>query len=189
MSSVYDPLSPGYIPEDTAPAVIPAHAGQGNGLPSSLDDLRAALEQSEQVAQVEFPPCYLYGPGRFIRLECSTEITQAEMKKIQLAGLPPEQRRKRIPDPRKMDEATVLATLIARQCTGIGLLAGDGSYKTVGGDLSDPPMLAQLGVMDPVMAVRRVFGNKDAYLLRAGQELVEACGYGEREPGDELDPT
>jgi hypothetical protein len=82
----------------------------------------------------------------------------------------------------------VLATLISRQCTGIGLLQGDGSYKTVGADLADPPMLAQLGVMDPVMAVRRVFGNKDAYLLRAGQELVEACGYGEREPGDELDP-
>jgi hypothetical protein len=188
VSSVYDPLSPGYIPED-GPAVIPAHSGEGNGLPSSLDDLRTALAQAEQVAEVEFPPCHLYGPGRFIRLECSTEITQAEMKKVQLAGLPPEQRRKRIPDPRKMDEAIVLATLVARQCVSVGLLQGDGSYKTVSGDLNDPTMLAQLGVMDPVMAVRRVFGNKDAYLLRAGQELVEACGYGEREPGDELDPT
>lgn len=194
MSSVYDPLSPGYIPEapENTGAASSAHA-KVNGLPSSLDDLRAALEQSERVAEVEFTDHYLYGPGGFIRLVCSTEITQPEMKRVQLAGLPPEQRKKRVPDPRKMNEATVLATLIARQCTGVALLQGDGSYKPVDGDLNDPSMLAQLGVMDSVMAVRRVFGNKDAYLLHAGQELIEACGYGENRPGesgdDDGDPT
>ena len=176
--TVYDPLGVDWTP----PAEQPAAA-----LPSSLDDLRAAVEQSEQVAEVEFGDHVLYGPGKFIRLVCSTEIDQAGMKQVQRAGLPPEQRRKRIPDPRKLDEAVVMATLIARQTVRVELLNGDGSYRPVEGDLNDPTLLAQLGVMDPVMGVRRVFGNKDAYLLRAGESLVNACGYGERKPGEPLD--
>lgn len=180
--TVYDPL--GLEPGDWTP---PAEQ-QPATLPSSLDDLRAAVEQSEQVAEVEFQDFMLYGPGKFIRLVCSTEIDQAGMKAVQRAGLPPEQRKKRIPDPRKMDEAVVMATLIARQTTRVELLNGDGrTYRPVDGDLNDPALLAQLGVLDPVMGVRRIFGNKDAYLLRAGEALVNACGYGERKPGEPLD--
>ena len=184
--AVYDPLG-------EAHEVVSHQTSSTNGLSSTLDDLRAAMEHSAAVAEVEFKPHYLYGPGRFIRLVCSTEIDQADMKKVQLSGLPPEQRKKRIPDPRKLDEATVFVNLIVRQCEAIELLQGDGSYKRVAGDLTDAHMLAQLGVMDPGMAVRRVFGNRDAYLVRVGQELVEACGYGESSPGetggDEDDPT
>lgn len=177
--TVYDPLSSGistYAPPE---------------LPSTLDDLRTAVEQSEQVAEVEFADHFLSGPGGYIRLACSTQLPQAEFKRIQLAGLPREQRRKRIPDIKQMDEVAVYARLIVRQCHQVQLLNGDGTYRTVDSDqehpLEDPSLLAQLGVMDPVMGVKRVFGNRDALVMRAGVELQEACGYGEDAPGG--DPT
>lgn len=160
-------------------------------LPSTLDDLRAAVEQSEQVAEVEFPDCLLKGPGGYIQLVCSTQLSQSDFKKIQLAGLPREQRRKRIPDIKQMDEVAVYARLIVHQCTQVGLLNGDGTYRPVNSNndrpLEDSTLLAQLGVMDPVMGVKRVFGNRDALVMRAGIELQEACGYGEDAPGS--DPT
>lgn len=159
---------------------------------SSLDDLRAAVEQSEVAAEIEFADYELYGPGGHIRLVCSTQLSQPELKKIQIAGLPSEQRKKRVPNMLKMDEGVVFATLIARQTVAIELRQSDGSYKAIDGDLDTPSVHAQLGVMDPVMAVRRIFGNRDAYLMRAGQDLLEACGFGERkpgEPGDDEDPT
>jgi hypothetical protein len=183
---VYDPLGGG------------AHAA-GSGittyvspeLPSTLDDLRAAVEQSEQVAEVEFPDCNLSGPGGYIRLVCSTQLSQQDFKRIQLAGLPREQRRKRMPDIKQMDEVAVYSRLIVAQCVRVELLNGDGSYRAVDSaqerPLEDPTLLAQLGVMDPVMGVKRVFGNRDALVMRAGIELQEACGYGEDAPG--ADPT
>jgi hypothetical protein len=160
---------------------------------SSLEDLRSAVEQAEQVAEIEFDDHELFGPGRIIKLVCSTELDQPELKRIQLAGFPPAQRKKRLPDPRKLDEGIVFATLIARLTTRIELLQDDGSYRAIEGDLTDAHVLAQLGVLDPVMAVKRIFGSKDAYLIRAGEELLNACGYGERKPGepedDDEDPT
>ena len=179
--SVYDPSSGSLIVEPRGE------------LSSSLDDLRAAVEHSEQVADVVFADYELFGPGSYIKLVCSTELDQKDYKRIQFASLPETDRRKRRPDLRKMDEVMVYAKVIAAQTTSIELLNSDGeTYRPIQGDLEDPTVLAQLGVMDPIMAVRRIFGNKDALLLRAGEELIEACGYGEQRPGEsdgESDPT
>lgn len=187
MSTVYDPARGWAVADDEVP---------GNDVraevSTSLEDLRAAVEQSEQVAAVEFADLNLEGPGGHIRLVCSTELSQDDLKRAQRAGLPPDQRKKRMPDVRKLNEVIAFATLISWQTKKVELRCADGTYRAVPGDLSDPTLLTQLGVMDPVMGVQRIFGNKDAYIMRAGQELMEACGYGERkpgEPGDDEDPT
>lgn len=188
--TVYDPEGRRYDSEGVRIGVLDEPVN-GSAL-SSLEDLRAAIEQAEEVAEVEFPDYELYGPGKFIKLVCSTQLSQPDLKKIQLAGLPPDQRRKRMPNMLLMDEGVVFATMISRQCIRIELRQRDDTYRAIDGDFSNPSVLTQLGVMDSVMAVRRVFGNKDAYLIRAGQDLTEACGYGERkpgEPGDDMDPT
>lgn len=187
----YDPAAP---PEDD-PVMPRAAKPSSNGerpLSSTLDDLRAAVEASEQVVEVEFVDHELFGPGEHIRLTCSTKMSQAELKRLNFAGLPRHERRKRAPDLTKLDEAQVFALVIARQCHEVAVRCPDDSYKPMPGDFGDPELLATLGAVDAAVAVRRVFGNEDAYLLRAGQELLEACGWGERrpgDPGDDSDPT
>jgi len=189
--TVYDPRGLG-APAHAAPDAL------GNGrVTSSLDDLRNAVAQSEEVAEVEFADYYLYGPGRQIRLVCSTELSQPDFKRIQMAALPPEQRKRRMPDIKKLDEVAMFAHLIAKQTVGIEILGDDDeTYRPMATEtdrpLEDASVLGGLGVMDPVMAVRRIFGNRDAYIMRAGVELQEACGYGEARPGEMgegADPT
>jgi hypothetical protein len=199
MDTIYDPAhaahaagpthhdfgGDGWVPPGQAPAL------------SSLDELRLAVQQSEEVAEHEFTNHDLYSPGRIIRLTCSTELGHPEWKAIQMAAIPREYRRKRLPDVRKMDESVAYAALIGRQTVAVGLLQLDGTYKTLPHEgerpFDDPNLLAQLGAAEASVAVRRIFAGRDAYLLHAGTELQEACGFGERKPGepgdDDGDPT
>jgi hypothetical protein len=169
--------------EDPAPGVEQADRAEPL---SSLDELQMALQQSDAVAECEFEDYILYGPGKVIRLTCSTELDQADLKADQLAAIPRSYRRKRIPDATKMDEAEAFARVIGRQTREIALLK-DGTYRPLDGTFEDPAVLAAFGAAEPYVAVGRIF-VKDAYLMRAGEELIEACGYGETKPG-EADPT
>jgi hypothetical protein len=190
--TVYDPAA-GPVHHDLSANWTPP---EQNGALSSLDELRLAVEQSEEVAEHEFANHDLFSPGRHVRLTCSTELDHLEWKTIQLAAIPRQFRRKRIPDVKKMDESVAYAALIGQQAVAIGLLQPDGSYKTLPHEgerpFDDPKLLAQLGAAEASVAVRRIFA-RDAYLLHAGSELQEACGFGERRPGepgdDDEDPT
>lgn len=201
MSTSYDPTPPATAIEEEGPQHYdlssPEPETTGNGALSTLEQLRTAAETAEKIADVEFADCQLYSPGRVIRLTCSTELDNAEWKKLQLRALPPEQRRKRNPDLRKLDEGLALAYLIARQTTAVALRQHDSSvYKVIEerGDVltfTDPQLLAVLGAADSAVAVKAVFGGYDAYVLDAGKELLDACGFGDRRPGeddDQLDP-
>jgi len=172
-------------------------------VPSTLDDLRAALAASEQAAEEAFPTHVLYGPGKFIRITCSTELDHDDWKRIQMAAIPQQYRGNRrrggIPDVRKLNEAVAWANLIGQQAVEVAIRVGDtDEYKPIehtgdDGPFSDPKLLAQFGAAEPGVAVRNIF-VKDPFLLHAGTELQNACGYGERRPGepadeDESDPT
>ncbi|HZE02613.1 MAG TPA: hypothetical protein VE155_12695 [Pseudonocardiaceae bacterium] len=177
----YDPLA-------AAPPVDYSDAPVPNGhLSSTLDDLRAAVAATDEVAETEFPDLPLYGPGRHLRFICSTELEAPDWKRMQIASLPQAQRKKRVPDLRKLDEVMMYALLIAEQCTEIAVLQDDGSYRPMAGTFADAELLATLGATDASVAVHRVLGKRDAYVLRAGEELINACGYGERKPGDPRD--
>lgn len=188
----YDPRDP-VRHEGLDPAVAGADIAHGAPSSSTLDDLRAAVEQSEQVAQIEFADHELFSPGRHIRLSCSTDLEQSVWKRIQLASLPQSERRKTRPNQTKLKEIVMLAGLIGELTTEIATLQKDGSYRPLEGTFKDPALLAQLGATDVSVAVARVFGGKDAYVLHAGQGLLDACGYGERKPGEsgesDEDPT
>jgi hypothetical protein len=165
---------------------------------STLDDLRAALVEVDEVAEQEFVPHELFSPGEVIRVLCSTDLDQAELKRLQLAAIPRASRggKRGMPDVRKMDEALAFANIIGRQATEVALRQADGSYRPLAvaddaeGPFDDPLILAAFTAAEAGAAVRRIF-VKDAYLIRAGGELVEACGYGERRPGEsgDEDPT
>lgn len=185
----YDPLGSQGAVEDPYTPATPVVDGK---VSSTLDDLRAAAQASEEVAEAEFKDHYLYGPGRHLRLACSTELEQSDWKRIQIASLPPAQRRKMRPDPRKVDEVVMYALLIGEQTKEVGILQDDGGYLPMDGTFKDPELLAALGATDLAVAVHRVFGRQDSYVLRAGEELINACGFGERRPGDpqdDEDPT
>jgi hypothetical protein len=189
-----------YDPGAAAPRHYDFNADQ-QATTSTLDDLRLAVQQAAEVAEEEFADHELFSPGGHIRLTCSTELSQADWKRIQFSAIPQAyrggRRRGGIPDIRKMDEAVAYAALIGEQTVAVAIRQGDGTYKTVehngeDGPFSDPALLAKLGAAEPAVAVRNIF-VKDAYLLHAGQELQNACGYGERRPGDpgedDSDPT
>jgi hypothetical protein len=185
----YDPLGAQGAVDDP---YTPGTAVANGKVSSTLDDLRAAAQASEEVAEAEFTDHYLYGPGKHLRLTCSTELEQSDWKRIQIAALPPAQRKKMRPDPRKIDEVVMYALLIGEQTKEIGVLQGDGDYLPMTGTFDDPELLAALGATEVAVAVHRVFGRQDAYVLRAGEELINACGFGDRRPGDpqdDEDPT
>lgn len=188
--TTYDPAAPVTHHDFSAPT---SHSLTGQPDPatadnmpvsSTLDDLRAAVEQVEQVVEHEFTDHPLFSPGDVIRLTCSTELEHKDWKRIQLASLPKQFRNKRIPDPRKVDEVLAYATVIAQQTTEIAIRQPDETYKPLPGTFEDLDVLGTFGVADAQLAVRRVFGGSDAYLLHAGKDLIEACGLGERKPGE-----
>lgn len=153
---------------------------------STLDELQVALAQSDVAAEKEFEDHVLFGPGKVIRLTCSTDLDQADLKADQMAAIPRAYRRKRMPDATKMDEAEAFARVIGRQTLEIAILRG-GVYRPLDGTFDNPTVLAAFGAAEAHVAVRRIFA-KDAFLMHAGEELIEACGYGEIRPG-EADPT
>lgn len=51
--------------------------------------------------------------------------------------------------------------------------------------LDSKPLMDKFGAIDPIVLVRRLFG-RDAKVIEAGMELLEAAGYGDE---DESDPT
>lgn len=184
--TTFDPGFTHRTRNETADAVAPTEQVRDEPL-SSLEELQMALAQSDAVAEKEFEDYVLYGPGKVIRLTCSTELEQADLKADQMAAIPRAYRRKRIPDATKMDEAEAFARVIGRQTLEIALLQQDGTYRALGGTFEDANVLAAFGAAEAHIAVRRIFA-KDVYLMRAGEEFVEACGYGETKPG-EADPT
>ena len=185
MTNVYNPAGVGFTDEqpsrptvDVEPAAL-----------SSLDDLRLALEQVDEVAEHDFPDFELYSPGEVIRVTCSTDLAQPDLKRIQLAALPLAARRKRIPDLKKLDEVSMFAGLIGEQATEIALRQPDGTYRPLAGGLDSPTVLAAFGAAEASVAVQRIF-VKDVFLLRAGEALLDRCGYGESKPGEsDADPT
>jgi hypothetical protein len=181
-------LDPGFAYHDrtqdpASPPIVDTVDTNGHAPLSSLDDLRLALEQSDAVAQQEFEDYILFGPGKVIRLTCSTDLAQHDLKSDQLAAIPRAYRRKRMPDATKMNEAEALGRVIGRQTLEIALRQADGSYRAMPGTFADANILTAFGAAEVHVAVGRVFAN-DAYLIRAGEELLEACGYGETRPGD-----
>jgi hypothetical protein len=182
--NVYDATTYGYADGPPADEATEAPAAM-----SSLDDLRLALDQVSEVADQDFPDFELFSPGDVIRLTCSTDLAQPDLKRIQLAALPLAARRKRIPDLKKLDEVTMYAGLIGEQVTEIALKQPDGSYRPLAGGFDSPTVLAAFGAAEPAVAVQRIF-VKDVFLLRAGEALLDRCGYGESKPGEsDADPT
>ncbi len=191
--TTYDPAAPTHhdLSAPTRHATPDAVAARDSGPMSTLEELRAAVGQVAEVVEHEFPDLVLYSPGEVIRLTCTTEVEHAAWKAIQIAAMPPAYRRKRIPDPRKIDEVRAFADLIGEHTTEIALRCGDGTYKPLGGTFDDVAVLGAFGVAEAPLAVLKIFGGSDAYLLHAGRELVEAAGLGERRPGEagDEDPT
>ena len=181
--TVYDPQRPHVGTLDADP-----DTGADQAPLSTLEELQAALEQAELAAEEEFPPLDLFSPGEVIRLTCSTDLDQKDLKQLQLAAIPLEARRKRIPDLKKLNEVTMYAGIIGKQTLTIAIKRPDGSYRILPGGFDDPATLTAFGAAETSVAVKRIF-VKDAYVLNAGAELMEACGYGERKPGEEGDPT
>jgi hypothetical protein len=183
VTNVYDPAGVGYA--DEPPADDPAPAP----VLSSLDDLRLALDQVAEVADQDFPDFELYSPGEVIRVTCSTDLDQQDLKRLQFAAMPLAARRKRIPDLKKLDEVELFAGLIGEQANEIALRQEDGTYKPLAGGLDSPAVLAAFGAAEAAVAVRRIF-VKDVFVIRAGEALLERCGYGESRPGEgDADPT
>lgn len=159
--------------------------------PSSLEMLRAAADaEAAAIAEEEAAaPVELLSPGGAIKLICACDITQKQLQVAQNAALPKKELRKPVPRMGLMDTTTVHARLIAEQTREVWV-----NGKRVDGpdgplDFTSPKLLAEFNTADGPTAVRRIFGNRDHFLLAAGQDLLDGSGWGDGGmDGDDGDP-
>lgn len=158
----------------------------------SLSLLRGAL--AEHQAEAPPPPVVIDVPGGRFRLHCTTEITSAEVTQWQRKSLPPKLRNSPKISPLHVNQRILNATILAETTVYMEVRrSSDGSWHTVedarGQALTFSDGLPQaLGTLDAESALKMLF-RRDADLLAAGQQVLDAAGFGDRIGGGEEDPT
>lgn len=179
------------------PPAVGAHASDEPTAVSTLDELRAAAAEVDPRE-----PIQVVNPKGRIRLTLRTDVSQSDVQRWSNLSLPREERarlRKRGGNPNLSTIKPVLmfATAIAECTTEVEVLSrATGEWVIVADERTgdpltfDDPTLRQIvGGIDAVTAVKNVFNKSEAALLRAGDQLIDATGFGDDIPGDSEDPT
>lgn len=165
------------VAEETAPVV------------SALDMLRAEVEQRDSQERELLP---VEVPGLPVRLMCRTDFSAAEWESWQKLAIPAAKRKSRNLSPTDMQQHVLYSLVLVNTCEHLEYRSGQDWQPITGKDqeplnLASREMLDRFGQMDAASLVRKLFG-RDAALLRAGQRVVNASGYGDEEDGGE-NPT
>lgn len=186
-----------------APAVgvQPGHQGDADlgvgeevdldGPVSTLDLLRQRVEEREAEAAEEWVH-EIRGIG--IRIVCDTNVDHADYQAWLKAAAPRSQRRRGALDPTDVDQLAISARAIAKQCLRLEIeeQRNPGTWNPMTSKkthevllLTDDEMLRTFNCMDPIALLRKLF-PRDSDLLNAGQDLLQAAGYMDRD--DDSDP-
>lgn len=178
------------------------HPQQGDGMAgmSTLDELRAAGDEVD-----EREPITVANPRDRIRLTLRTNFEQKDVQRWQFKALPLKhremlRRRGGQPNLSLLDPVAMFASAIAETTIQVEVRSrATGEWSVVTdqhtGDLltfADAPLRQILGGLDTVSAVKRAFNRSDPALLDAGQQLLDAAGFGADGTAlddDETDPT
>lgn len=185
----------GTTTHETPPPAGPDAAGGGfSPEPVSPFDAFEALreqvaerdEEDPDVTRVEIP-------GIGWRLVCRTDFDYNRYKEWQKASLPKAQRNGRKTNPLDMDQAMLAYLVLLNTCESVEYRRSDGGWEQLiepdgsAATLQTGTMLSQMGVVDPRLLVKKLFG-RDGRLIAAGQQVISDAGYGD-EPGGDTDPT
>lgn len=169
--------------------------------PPTFDAFESLREQIAERDDEEERTTVVEVPGIGWRLVCAIDFEYTQYKEWQKAALPKSQRNGRKVNPLDMDQAMLAYFVLYNTCEAIEYLrdVGDGpsEWEPLTEDSGEPAtlksgkLLTLMNVMDPRLLVKRMFGKGDARLIAAGQEVIMAAGYGEREDStdDPSDPT
>lgn len=187
---VQPPVAPqgGYVPQ--AGYAPPAD----DDADSLLDTLFEQVGQRDNAEDAE-PWVYRIKDTRF-RVVCDPDIEYSDFQRWMKSSRPQGKKARRTGggDASDIDQVTLSALAIINQNLRIEVLKKDTvddwyEWRHNGAPVTvDSPLLLQrFGVMDPVSALRRLFG-RDGRLIDAGQDLLEKSGM-MGEDDDESDPT
>jgi hypothetical protein len=179
--------STGYDNDFPPPAAPPLPQPTFDAFEALREQVAERDEEFERTAAVEIP-------GLGWRLICAIDFTYVQYKEWQKAALPRNQRNGRKVNVLDMDQAALAYFVLFNTCEGIEYQQSSGAWETLMEDgrpatLQSGTLMTKMKVMDPRLLVNRLFGG-DARLIRAGNEVITAAGYGEQDDaGDEVDPT
>jgi hypothetical protein len=156
---------------------------------SALDMLRNEIEHRD--AQ-ERELCPVEIPGLAVRLMCRTDFPATEWESWQRLAIPKAKRNSRKLGPTDMQQHVLYTLVLVNTCERLEFRTGSAWSPITGHDdgvldLHSKELLDRFNQVDPASLLRKLFA-RDADLLRAGQRVVDAAGYGE-EDGSSENPT
>lgn len=165
---------------------------------STLDQLRANADEAD-----DREPITVLNPKETIRLTLRTDVEQSDIQRWSNKALPKQDRdrlnrRGGAPNVTRLNPVVMFASAIAETTIQVEVYsAATGTWTVVCDDRTQEPLtfadttLRQvLGGIDAVSAVKRAFNGSEPALMRAGQELIDATGFGDDVAGDDdEDPT
>jgi hypothetical protein len=159
---------------------------------SALERLQREVEEKEAEEAELFP---VEIPGLDWRLMCSLDFSSGQWESWQRAAIPKNKRRR--PSPVDLQQGVLCKLVLVNTCESLEYKDSNGEWQVLPGRDGDPltlasdELLTRFNQMDPESLLAKLFGKRDAHILRAGQAVINAAGFGdpEEELGATEDPT
>lgn len=167
-----------------------SHVGANNG-GSEVSSLAQLRERQAQRDQAPIEPWIREVPGLGLRLVCDPVIDHQEFRKWMKAA---QDKKKSTKGAQGTDMDTLMLSALAmsRQNRAIEIntrygAGGEPNWEPISDPAGGPmtleshALLREYGVLTPVALVQKLF-VRDAYAMKAGQDFLEAAGYGDDDP-------
>lgn len=146
----------------------------------ALEMLREQTTQRDQTTERTAPVPI---PGTGWRLVCATDFEFRKYRRWQESCTPP-RKVNQMPDFLAIDQAKLSVLILMHTCEGLEYLTSDGQWRLLTDPegraraLTDSALLSTYNSVDPRDLLRKLFGGRDAALIKAGNVVIEAAGYG-----------
>lgn len=136
-------------------------------------------------------------PGGRIKLVCHTDIPERSLRKWQRASLPPEKRKGQgasTATALDQNQLVMAVSVLVHTVIRIEVLARDNeTWLTVEHDdepltLANEAVLSAFRAIDTTSALITIFG-RESDIIRASQEVLQACGWSGENGADDEDPS
>ena len=147
---------------------------------TSLDLLLKAVDERD--AERDERTYRVIIPGLDVAMSCRIDFPYPDWEAWQKHAIPREKRKR--PAATDMRQNVLFALVLNRTCEYLEYKTADGGWAPIADPTTGEPipygseqMRHQFNVMDEASLLRKLFGNKDGHIIRAGQRVVAAAGY------------
>lgn len=187
------PQQPQQYPQQQPAAPMPMAVPEPADPMGGLDTLALLRDAVADTAEIQ--PEVIEVPGNVgIRLVCSTDITFKQLQTWQRRSLSPAARKSGKFNSLDMDQlhlnvAVLVGTMLEIQVRDRN---DPDTWHTIEDarehrplTFTDDAVLRQFGAIDTITALRALFGNREADIVKAGQQVLTAAGW--TEDGQRID--